>query len=463
MCGVLGLVAKAEEAAEDIYAGLWSLQHRGKESAGIATFNGSAYFVKRGMGTVEVVFGNDALASLKGQSGIGHVRYSTTGGSTIENAQPVEGNFRGGSFWIAHNGNLVRTEKIRKDCEEKGYIFKTATDTEIIAALIHYSEHNKFLEALKEALSKVEGTYALTVLYKNDVYGARDKSGNRPLSIGFGRGILVFTSESSSCDVLAVQVLRDVYPGELVILRQDPFCVQFDKISNPPQVGFSCQKPCIFEYVYFLRPDSVFMNRRVQLVREEMGRRLWRESKVSADIVVAVPDSGNFAASGVAEESRLPLVSALFRSHYVGRTFIEPLHERREKGLRIKLNIIPELVVGKRVVVVDDSIVRATVIKRVIKMLREAGAKEIHVRISSPPYRYPCYYGIDTYKVGEKLVAARHENDVEAIRKEIGADSLAYLSMMSLKGAIAEAREDGLGKNNFCDACFSGNYHIPIK
>src|SRR3989338_10763176 len=177
MCGVLGLVAKAEEAAEDIYAGLWSLQHRGKESAGIATFNGSAYFVKRGMGTVEVVFGNDALAFLKGQSGIGHVRYSTTGGSTIENAQPVEGNFRGGSFWIAHNGNLVRTEKIRKDCEEKGYIFKTATDTEIIAALIHYSEHNKFLEALKEALSKVEGTYALTVLYKNDVYGARDKSG----------------------------------------------------------------------------------------------------------------------------------------------------------------------------------------------------------------------------------------------------------------------------------------------
>lgn len=462
MCGVIGLVSRVADAAEDIYAGLWSLQHRGKESAGIATFDGSKYFVKKDMGTVEIVFGDQALISLKGQSGIGHVRYSTTGGSTIDNAHPIEGFFRGSPFWVAHNGNLVGVEKIKNECAALGYVFQTNTDTEMIAALICYSQKEKFEDALKEALSLVKGTYALTVLYKNNVYGARDKTGNRPLCIGFGRGIFVLASESATCDVLGVEFLRDVYPGEIVTLNKDPFCVQFDKILEPPQLHINNQKPCLFEYVYFLRPDSIFNGRRAQLVREEMGKRLWQESKVSADIVVAIPDSGNFAASGVSQESGLPLVAALFRSHYVGRTFIEPLHERREKGLRIKLNIIPELVSGKRVVVVDDSIVRSTVIKRVIKMLREAQAKEIHVRVSSPPYKYPCYYGIDTYKVGEKLIASRL-GDIEEIRKEIGADSLAYLSLDSLKKAVSQFRNDELNKENFCDACFSGNYHIPIK
>jgi amidophosphoribosyltransferase len=272
---------------------------------------------------------------------------------------------------------------------------------------------------------------------------------------------MVIASESATCDVLGIEFLREVYPGEFVVLSKNTFSLLSDKLSEPFSETIKNQKPCIFEFVYFLRPDSKMNSRRAQLVRKEMGKALWREAPVEADIVISVPDSGNFAAAGVAEEARLPLEDAFFRSHYVGRTFIEPLQERREKGLRIKLNIVPELIAGKRVVVVDDSIVRSTVIKRVVQMLRHAGAKAIHVRISSPPYAFPCYYGKDTYRVKDELIAKRCGGDIEIIRQEIGADSLHYLSLGALKRAVIGASGD-LTESNFCDACFSGNYHIPI-
>ncbi|KKS38953.1 MAG: amidophosphoribosyltransferase [Candidatus Sungbacteria bacterium RIFCSPLOWO2_12_FULL_41_11] len=464
MCGILGIVSESGEVSQDIYAGLWSLQHRGKEGAGIATYDGNVYHEKRGMGTVEVVFGGEVLSGLLGKIGIGHVRYSTAGGSTLENVQPIQGLFKSVPFWIAHNGNLTNTKKLRQECVKQGYFFRTTTDTEIIASLIYFNESFGFEEALYRALSRVEGTYALVVLYKDVIYGMRDLTGNRPLVYGEGRGIKVLASESATCDVLGMKYLFDVRPGEIIVMKQGSLSGAYgDQMFCSTAEAFQKQKFCVFEYVYFLRPDSIFDGRRAQRVREEMGRNLWRESAVDADIVVPVPDSGNFAACGLAKEAGLPIEMALFRSHYVGRTFIEPLQERREKGMRIKLNVIPELVEGKRVVVVDDSIVRSTVIKRVINMLREAGAREIHTRISSPPYKYPCYYGIDTYRVENELIAKRLNGDVEAIRKEIGADSLHYLSLEGLRRSVMEVPGNKLKANNFCDACFSGNYHIPLK
>ena len=469
MCGIIGAISENGGVAQDIYPGLWSLQHRGKESAGIITYDGQKYHKKKDMGTVEVVFGNDALLGLAGGAGIGHVRYSTTGPNSAENIQPVEGSFRSIPFWIGHNGNFTNTEELRAECESKGYYFKTTTDTEVLAALIFLhglGGQKSFEYALKLSLKKIEGTYSIVVLYKNTVSGVVDPTANRPLVYGEGRGLRVLASESAACDVLGIKYLRDVGPCELIILQTTPTYLQRDHIGDHADDSSLKQKFCIFEYVYFLRPDSKFDGRRAQSTREEMGKRLWKESPVSADIVVPIPDSGNFAASGLATEAGLPFVMAFFRSHYVGRTFIEPIQERREKGLRIKLNIIPELVAGKRVVIVDDSIVRSTVIKKVIAMLREAGAKEIHVRISSPSYTHPCHYGIDTYRVKNELIAKRHGGNSEAIREEIGADSLHHLSLEGLKESVWVSRDKTVsrfGKEQMCDACFSGTYHIPIK
>src|SRR3989344_7765139 len=455
MCGIIGAVSREDNnVAPEIYAGLWSLQHRGKESAGMVTYEDGKLEFERGMGTVETVFGDNILSRLCGKSGIGHVRYSTAGESSLTNAQPVSGYFQGEQFWLAHNGNLVRYMDLRSTTEKNGYAFQTTIDTELIAALIHLSKCADFGDALEDALSKVEGTYALIALYRGQVFGVRDPTGNRPLVIGKGRGMTILASESAACDVLAIQTLRDVEPGEMIVI--DPVLGNWYNIKNT-RVS-APEKFCIFEYVYFLRPDSKFLGRRAQSVREQMGRYLWHEHPVHADMVIPVPDSGNFAAFGLSKESGLPTEMALFRSHYVGRTFIEPLGKKRSSHLRIKFNVIPEIVHDKRVVLVDDSIVRASVMRGVIELLRLAGAKEIHVRISCPPYLHPCYYGIDTYRVKGELIAKRHGGDIEMIRREIGADSLGYLSLEKLKQAVS-------GKNSFdfCDACFSGNYHIPIK
>jgi amidophosphoribosyltransferase len=460
MCGVIGGVSSHEDIAPELYAGMWSLQHRGQESAGMITDGKGGCHAIKGMGTVETVFGGSALSELAGRGGIGHVRYSTTGESSPENIQPVEGVFKGIPFWLAHNGNLVRYEGMRNDLQEAGYRFKTTTDTEVIAALVARSPMPSFEEALADALSQVHGTYALIALYAGRVIGVRDPIENRPLVIGAGRGITLLASESAACDVLRLKTLREVEGGEMVVL--DPVLHNWYSHRRP----HAERRQCIFEPVYFFRPDSMVFFRpgssvpgqRAQSVREQMGRSLWRESPVSADMVVPVPDSGNFAASGLAKESGLPFEMAIFRSHYIGRTFIKPIGPERARSLSMKFNIIPEIVQGRKVVLVDDSIVRANVMRKVVGLLRSAGTREIHVRISSPPYRNPCFYGIDTYRVTDELVARRCGGDVELIRREIGADSLAFLSLEELKKAAGGGVEDG-----FCDACFSGNYPIPVK
>ncbi len=453
MCGIIGAYSQ-DEVSIELYIGLWALQHRGKESAGIATFlddRGGTCCLEKAMGTVETVFGDHTLSRLRGKSGIGHVRYSTTGKSLAENAQPIEASFRGKPFFIAHNGNLVRYAVLRNTLAEQGYVFRTASDTEVIAALISVSQAEHFEDALREALTRVEGTYSLVLMHEGKVFGVRDSSGNRPLVIGEGHGTILFASESAACDVLELMTIRDVAPGEIVVI--DP--VYQNWYSLKPGAGTG--KPCIFEAVYFLRPDSLFRGERAQLLRERMGRLLWNEAPVDADAVVPVPDSGNFAAAGLSKASGIPFEMALFRSHYVGRTFIEPIVKERRRRNRIKLNIIPEIVERKRIILVDDSIVRATVMRRVIRQLREARANEIHVRISSPMYRYPCFYGIDTYRVEGELIARRHNGDCELIRREIGADSLHYLSLEHLREAAT-----GRIPSDFCDACFTGAYHIPI-
>ena len=464
MCGIIGAVSENTDVSGYNYLGLWALQHRGQESAGIATYDGSAYHEKRGMGTVEVVFSEDELSRLSGKIGIGHVRYSTTGESSLKNAQPIEGRFRSVPFWVAHNGNLTNTEELRRECQEKGYFFKTETDTEVIAALIYFNESFDFEEALHRALSRVKGTYALVILHKDTIYGIRDVSGNRPLVYGEKNGIKVLASESVACDVLGVKYLFDVNPGEMVVLKKgSPPGFWGDQMFGSRAQALKNQRFCIFEYVYFMRPDGKFDGRRVKFAQENMGKNLWRESPVEADVVVPVLDSGKYAAAGLSRESGLPLAEALFRSHYVGRTFIQPVQKQREEWMRIKHNPIPEDVAGKRVVVVDDSIVRGTTSKRIVTLLREAGAREIHMRISSPPYLNPCYYGIDTYNIKEKLIAKLCGGDVNVIKEEIGADSLHYLSLEGLKRSVTEVSGNKLRVNNFCDACFSGNYHIPIN
>ena len=462
MCGIVGVVSNRENVAEDIRLGLWSLQHRGQESTGIVTYTGSDYWLKKEMGMVDFVFHDDAPLDVPGKSGIGHVRYSTCGSSSIENAQPIEGKFRGAKFWLSHNGNLVNARAIRNDLENQGYIFKTTTDTEVIAGLIHFSKQEFFSAALKESLLEVRGTYSLLALYKDDVYGVRDPTANLPLVIGHRDGVMLLASESATCDVLGATFLREVEPGELVTLRSIPFSLWSERFFGSLTELLKNQRPCIFEFVYFLRPDSIMNGRRVDIVREEIGRELWRQAPADADVVIPVPDSANSIAAGLAREAGLPLEQGLFRYHYVGRSFTKPKQKQRERVLRIKLNPIPERFAGKRAIVVDDSIVRSTSIKWVIKILRDNGVGEVHVRIGSPPYMWPCYYGKDTNQVEGELFSKRHGGNAEAIRQEIGADSLGYLNLAGLTRSVLKIKNDDLDESNFCNACFSGDYHIPI-
>ncbi|MBD3388477.1 MAG: amidophosphoribosyltransferase [Candidatus Altiarchaeales archaeon] len=438
-CAVFGFQSDTD-VFETIYYGLHAMQHRGQESAGIATCNDKIR-IHKGMGLVSEVFRN---AYLSGNCGIGHVRYSTTGDSKSENAQPLLINYLKGVFAIAHNGNIVNQEGLKKMIEEMGGTFTTTTDTELIAHLIA-QEHLKtgdFIKAVQATMKQLVGSYSLAILYDGMVIGVRDPSGVRPLCIGRKGEHHYLASESCALDTVGAELLRDVKPGEIVV-----FGDQMKSYSGPK--GRLCH--CMFEYVYFARADSVIDGRPIYKVRRDLGRILARESPVEADIVCAVPDSGITHAIGYANGSGIPYSEAFMKNRYVGRTFILPDQKQRELGVRVKMNPIRSEVEGKRIVLLDDSIVRGTTLKKIIESLRKSGAKEVHVRIASPPIRNPCLYGIDMQTSGEFIAS---EKSVEEIGKTIGADTLAYLSVDGLVEAIGHSRGD------LCLACLTGEYPL---
>jgi amidophosphoribosyltransferase len=452
MCGVIGLYGHPE-ASNLAYLGLHALQHRGQESAGIVSTDGDRLRWVREMGHVNEIFTADRLARLPGFAAVGHVRYSTSGDSVIRNAQPVAVDYAGGSLAIAHNGNLVNADDLRARLEEDGSIFQTTSDTEVILHLIARSKQKEHLsDRVAEALREVRGAYSLALLSKDMLIAVRDPMGIRPLSLGKIKEGWVVASETCAFDLIEAEFVREVDPGEMIIV---------DKNGLRSVRPFQIQEPhrCVFEWVYFARPDSTIAGTSVYRARENMGRRLAMEHPVEADVVVPVPDSGRAAAIGYAAESKIPFAEGLMRSHYVGRTFIEPSQQIRNFGVKLKLSPVREVLVGRRVIVIDDSIVRGTTSRKIIGMIRAAGAKEIHVRISSPPTVGPCHYGIDTPRRDE-LIASTHST--EQIREFIGADSLAYLSLDSLYSALSKTQAPEGGGGGLCDACFSNRYPINV-
>jgi len=445
-CGVFGIWGHPD-AARLTYLGLYALQHRGQESAGIATWGKGRILVEKGMGYVVDIFDDARLARIPGSSAVGHVRYSTSGESLLENAQPIVYNTNKGPLAIAHNGNLVNADVLRNELEEEGSIFTTSSDTEVFLHLMARSRRDSVLSALEDTLSKVRGAYSIVLLAGDKVIAARDPQGFRPLTIGRLADAHVVASETCAFDLLDAEPIRDVEPGEIVVF--DAGGVASASFAMGRRTAY-----CIFEHVYFARPDSVVFGRSVAEARRQFGRRLAREHAVPADVVVPVPDSGIFAALGYAEESGLPYSMGLVRNHYVGRTFIEPKQSIRHFGVKVKLNPVRSVVQGKRVVLVDDSIVRGTTSKKLVRLLKSAGATEVHMRISSPPTLYPCHYGIDTPRRKE-LIAATSE--LEAIRVFIEADSLGYLSLGGMLHVF------GRGENEMCAACFSGRYPVPSQ
>jgi amidophosphoribosyltransferase len=447
-CAVMGVYGHSE-AANLVYLGLYALQHRGQESSGIVSSDGKILVSHRQMGLVADVFKEDVIKRLEGSSAIGHNRYSTTGQSHLRNAQPFVVEYSQGPIAISHNGNLVNAQVLRAELEESGSIFQSTSDTEVIIHLIATSREQTLMGRVVEALGRVRGAYSLLFLTPDRMVAARDPSGFRPLVLGQlksakGRGGFVVASETCALDLIEADYLREVEPGEVVTFG--PRGMESLKPFPPAR-----HASCIFEYIYFSRPDSKLYGRNVYQVRKELGRQLARESGVEADLVTPVPDSGVPAAIGFAEQSGLPLEFGLIRNHYVGRTFIEPQQSIRHFGVKIKLNAQREVLEGKRVVVVDDSIVRGTTSRKIIRMLRDAGAKEVHMRISSPPTTGPCYYGIDT-PTRTELIAST--NSVEDIRRFIEADTLGYLSRDGMYAFLKGERQ------GFCDACFSGDYPV---
>ena len=467
-CGVAA-VWGAAAAAERVHWALLALQHRGQESAGIAALDeGGQVRLHRGMGLVPEVFAPHNLACLQGTAAIGHVRYSTTGASTLENAQPIVSRLRGRFLAVAHNGNFVNAARLRQELEAAGAIFQTTTDTEVVAHLA--ARHGGPMEeAVADALSRVAGGWALVFLYPGGVLAARDPFGIRPLCLGrLEAGGWVVASETCALDALGARVVREVEPGELIRLGPDgPRTIgrlappvgaaqagrppgDADPSGSGPEPGL-----CAFEAIYLARPDSVLFGQSVHALRKEMGRRLAQEHPAQADLVTGVPDSSLSAAMGYAEALRLPYEMGLVRNRYIGRTFIQPGQDRRQVAVWAKLNAVRKVVEGRRVVLVDDSIVRGTTSRRIVELLRQAGAREVHVRIASPPYRFPCYYGVDTAR-REELIAARLP--VAAVREAIGADSLAHLSLQALLEVL---RGPAAGRVGACVACFTGRYPVP--
>jgi amidophosphoribosyltransferase len=443
-CGVFG-VCDSQDAANLAYLGLYALQHRGQESAGIATLEEGRILVEREMGYVADVFDEARLSRLPGRTAIGHVRYSTAGASLLINAQPIVFATGRGPLALAHNGNLVNARKIREGLEKSGALFTTTSDSEVILHLIARSKAPTLVGAIAEALQEVSGAYSLLILSREGIFAARDPNGIRPLSLGIREGSPVVASETCAFDLIEARYERDVEPGEIVRLSREGF--------SSHRFAFPKFTPCVFEHVYFSRPDSLVFGKSVAATREAFGARLAREYPASADIVVPVPDSGMYAALGYARESRIPFALGLVRNHYVGRTFIEPKQSIRHFGVKVKLNPVREVVTGKRIVLVDDSIVRGTTSRKIVRMLREAGASEVHVRISSPPTMASCHYGIDT-PTRRELIASTQS--VEEIRGFIEADSLGYLSAEGMLEAF------GRPAQSTCLACFTGEYPIEV-
>jgi amidophosphoribosyltransferase len=448
-CGVVA-VYQNPEAAKLAYLGLHALQHRGQESAGITAGNGDKLTQHRGMGLVGDIFTAPVLEKLKGWLAIGHTRYSTTGDSALLNCQPFMVECCKGSLAVAHNGNLVNAAQIRKGLERGGSIFQTTSDTEVILHLIAHSKEESLVEAIADALRQIEGAFSVVLASPDRIFAARDPRGFRPLSIGrippspqYRKETIVFASETTAFDLIGAEFVRDVNPGEMVVVGNEGMYAQ--QFAPPLK-----QSSCIFEHVYFSRPDSVVFGRAVNASREAMGRQLAREAPADADIVVAVPDSGVPAAVGFASESGIPFRVGLVRSHYVGRTFIEPEQGVRDFGVRLKLNPVRNIIEGNRVILIDDSIVRGTTSKKIVRLIRSAGAKEVHMRISCPPTISPCYYGVDT-PTKKQLIAAN--KTIDQIRDFIGADSLGYLSLEGLKNACGEGE-----KITYCTACYTGKY-----
>ncbi|HEX3942229.1 MAG TPA: amidophosphoribosyltransferase [Acidobacteriaceae bacterium] len=446
-CGVVAIHGHPD-AARQAFLALYALQHRGQESAGIATTDYHKLSNIKGMGLVADIFSEDILAKLPGELAIGHTRYSTTGDSALLNAQPIRVDSTRGLIAIAHNGNLVNVGNLRVELERSGAYFQTTSDSEIIVQLIAHSRATTLIDAIADSLRQVDGAFSIVMMTRDRIFAARDPRGFRPLSMGRianaeGPDTIVFASETCAFDLLRAKFERDVRPGELVMVtREGVSSVQF--ASGVPQSS------CIFEHVYFARPDSRIFGRWVQASREQMGRRLAIESSVDADLVVPVPDSGVAAALGYAAESGIPFNFGLIRNHYVGRTFIEPEQRVRDFGVKLKLNPVRNLLEGKRIILVDDSIIRGTTSRKIVRMVRSAGAREVHLRISCPPTIAPCYYGVDTPNKRD-LIAANYS--VPEICNFIEADSLAYLSLEGLKEAC-----DGDEGNSFCTACYTGVY-----
>lgn len=449
-CGIFGVFGHPE-AANLTYLGLYALQHRGQESCGIVSSDGEDLYGQRGVGLVADVFKDTSTFSqLPGSNAIGHVRYSTAGGNDPKNCQPIMANYAQGAIAVAHNGNLVNAAKVQKELEHQGSIFSTVSDTEVIVHLLARYQQGRLNDRVTAALQQVKGAYSLAFLTETRLVAVRDPHGFRPLVLGkLGPGYVV-ASETCALDLIEAEFVRELAPGEMVVI---------DDAGLRSYHPFETQKPaaCIFEFIYFARPDSFIFGHSVYAVRKEFGRQLCREHEVPADVVIPVPDSGVPAALGYAEQAQLPFEMGLIRNHYVGRTFIEPQQSIRHFGVKLKLNPIREAIAGKRVVVIDDSIVRGTTARKIVKMIRNAGAKEVHVRISSPPTNYPCFYGIDT-PTRKELIASSHT--VEETNRYLTSDTLGYLSLEGLHKAGTGCKGQECG---FCDACFSGNYpiHFP--
>jgi amidophosphoribosyltransferase len=443
MCGIFGIDG-CDDAAKLTYLGLYALQHRGQESTGIVSWDGRQLHLERGMGHVSDVFKEEVMERLPGTRALGHTRYSTAGSSVVANAQPIVVKTSMGPVGIVHNGNLTNPVEIRERLEQDGSIFQTTSDTEVILHLMARRPRPDIVESFMLALEEVRGAYSLIVNTDTCLIAARDPNGFRPLVLGDLDGCPCFSSESCAFDLLGARAVRELEPGEVIVSRNGKL-ESFHLPKAPPA-------RCIFEHVYFARPDSKVFGDAVSQSRLKMGARLAREAPAAADIVVPVPDSGLFAAMGYSRESGLPLEFGMVRNHYVGRTFIEPKQSIRNFGVKIKLNPVRDLLEGKRVVLVDDSIVRGTTSRKIVRMIREAGAAEIHLRISAPPTQWPCHYGIDT-PTREELIASHHS--IEEIRRFIEADSLAYLSLEGMLASVSGPAE------SYCTACWTGDYPVP--
>jgi len=446
MCGIFGIYG-VKEAANYTYFGLYSLQHRGQESAGMAVFDGKKIREWKSLGLVSEVFKEDILKNLPGKIAIGHVRYSTTGSSILQNVQPFCVNYSKKTLALAHNGNLVNAYQIRCSLEEEGHIFQTTMDSEVIMHLIVKNLKKGLVEAVAECMRQIKGAYSVLLLCEDTLVAFRDPRGFRPLALGLLNGGYVIASETCAFDLISAQYLRDIQPGEILVIDKNGLNSYYPFKQNFPK------SHCIFEFIYFARPDSYIFTKNVYPIRKNLGRNLYKECPLSADFVMPFPDSGNYAAIGYAQASGIPLEFGMIRNHYVGRTFIQPSQRIRDISVKMKLNPVKDIIKGKEVVIIDDSLVRGTTSKNRLRSIKDAGAKKIHFLLSCPPIKYPCFFGID-FPSSSELIAGKHT--VEEIRRYLEIDTLYYLSIEGLLDAVGDL------KDSVCLACFTGKYPLNV-